>query len=108
MEVHTRLGPGFLEPVYQEAFEWELAQRGIPFIAQCPLHIDYKGHRLQKTYVADFVCYEKLIVEIKALKVLSTVEHAQLLNYMKATGLPVGLLINFGSHGNLEWQRFVW
>jgi GxxExxY protein len=93
--------------VYQEAFEWELAQRDIPFVAQCPLHIDYKSHRLHKTYVADFVCFEKMIVEIKALKALTSVEQSQLLNYMKVTGLQVGLLINFGSHGQLEWQRLV-
>ena len=107
IEVHRELGPGFLEAVYQEAVEMELRERGIPFEAQKPLRITYKGKTLNKEYVADLVCYNKIIVELKALDRLSGNEEAQILNYLKATGLRVGVLINFGSHGKLEWKRFV-
>jgi GxxExxY protein len=107
MEVHRELGPGFLDPVYQEAMQIELENRAIPFEAQKPLHIEYKGTRLTKEYVADLVCWGRIIVELKALDRLSGREESQLLNYLKATGLHVGLVINFGSYGRLEWKRFV-
>lgn len=107
IEVHRELGPGFLEAVYQEALEMELRERGIPFETQRPLRISYKSKTLNKEYCADLVCYERIIVELKALDRISGNEDAQVLNYLKATGLRVGLLINFGSHGKLEWKRFV-
>ncbi len=107
IEVHRELGPGFLEPVYQEALEIELASRKIPFESRKILTIAYKGRPLKKEYEADLVCYGQIIVELKALDRLSGKEEAQVLNYLKATGLRVGLLINFGSHGRLEWKRFV-
>lgn len=107
IEVHQVLGHGFLEPVYQEALEIELEERAIPFSPQEPLRISYKTRRLKKEYIADFVCFGKVIVEIKALDTLSGKEEAQILNYLKATGLRVGVLINFGSHGRLQWKRFV-
>lgn len=107
IEVHRVLGPGFLEKVYQEAMQIELEARKIPFEAEKLLGIDYKGHRLAQRYFADLVCYEQIIVEIKALNTLSGKEEAQLLNYLKATGLRVGLLFNFGSHGKLERKRLV-
>ncbi len=107
IEVHRELGTGFLEPVYQEALEIELQSRKIPFESQKRLVIHYKDHQLQKDYAADLVCYGQIIVELKALERLSGKEEAQLLNYLKATGLRVGLLINFGSAGRLEWKRFV-
>jgi len=107
IEVHRELGPGFLEAVYQEALEMEIKERGIPFEPQKPLRISYKGKTLNKEYVADLVCYGQVIVELKALDRLSGNEEAQILNYLKATGLKVGVLINFGSHGKLEWKRFV-
>jgi GxxExxY protein len=107
VEVHRELGPGFLEAVYQEAIEIELAQRSIPHQPHQPLTIYYKGQRLKKEYEADVICYEQIIVELKALDRLSGREEAQLLNYLKATGLRVGLLINFGSVGKLEWKRMV-
>ena len=107
IEVHRELGPGFLEAVYQEAMEMELRERDIPFEAEKALRISYKGKILKKEYYADFICYEKIIVELKALDRLSGNEEAQILNYLKTTGLKVGLLVNFGSHGKLEWQRFV-
>lgn len=107
MEVHRELGPGFLEPVYQEAMQIELEGRGIPFQAQKPLRIEYKGSLLTREYVADLVCYGRIIVELKALDRLSGKEESQVLNYLKATSLRVGLLINFGSSGRPEWKRFV-
>lgn len=107
IEVHKELGFGFLEAVYQEAIELELTQRKIPFDAQMPLAILYKGQRLRKEYNADLICYGRIIVELKALERLSGREEAQLLNYLKATGYRVGLLINFGNSPKLEWKRFV-
>lgn len=108
IEVHRELGPGFLENVYQEALLYELEDRGIPFDVQQPLTISYKGRKLMKEYLADFICYDKIIVEIKALDQLTGKHKSQLINYLKATGLKVGLLINFGSDGKLEWRRFVY
>jgi GxxExxY protein len=107
IEVHRELGSGFLEAVYQEAMEMELASRGIAFVSQKPLTIRYKARPLLKEYVADLICHGQIIVELKALDQLSGKEEAQLLNYLKATGLRVGLLLNFGSAGRLEWKRFV-
>ena len=107
IEVHRELGSGFLEPVYQEAMEMELADRKIPFKAQQELTISYKGRPLKKKYAPDFLCFDQMIVEIKALDCLSGTEEAQVLNYLKATGFRVGALINFGSAGKLEWKRFV-
>jgi GxxExxY protein len=107
IEVHCELGPGFLEAIYQEALEIELGSRRIPFEAQKPLTVSYKGRRLKKEYVADIICYGQIIVELKAMDKLSGREESQILNYLKATGLKVGLLVNFGSHGKLEWRKFV-
>jgi GxxExxY protein len=107
IEVHKELGNGFLEPVYQESLEIELALRKITFESQQRLQLFYKDFELKKEYIPDFVCYEKIIVEIKALDRLTNIEIAQLINYLKATKLKPGLLINFGSRGKLEWQRFV-
>ncbi|RPH57363.1 MAG: GxxExxY protein [Chloroflexi bacterium] len=105
MEVYNTLRPGFAEPVYQEAFGIEMLRRRIPVKPQQELFIFYKDVRLQKTYIADYVAYEKIIIEIKALDQLGTREEAQLLNYLKATGSPLGLLINFGAVGDLDWKR---
>jgi GxxExxY protein len=107
MEVYNELGCGFLEAVYQEALEIELKARNVPCAPLQKLVIRYKGHPLIKKYIADFVCYGQIIVEIKALDRLSGKEQAQVLNYLKATGLRVGVLLNFGSPGKLEWKRFV-
>ncbi len=107
IEVHKELGNGFLEPVYQEALEIEFTLRKIPFEPQKRLQLFYKGVQLKKEYIPDFVCYDKIIVEIKALDRLSNIEIAQLINYLKATKLKLGILINFGSRGKLEWKRFV-
>ena len=102
IEVHKVLGPGFLEPVYQEALELELAARSIPFISQQEIRIAYKGQLLNKSYIADFYAYNAIIVEIKALDKLTSRELAQLINYLKATSIKVGVLINFGSLGRLD------
>jgi len=106
MEVHRVLGSGFLEAVYQEAMEIEQTERKIPYKPQNELPIHYKSHLLRKTYIVDFVDYEKIIVEIKAINQLSALEEAQLLNYLKATGFELGLLINFGAE-KLQWKRMV-
>jgi GxxExxY protein len=107
IEVHRELGCGFLEAVYQEAMEIEMADRALPFQAQQALRIRYKNRVLVKQYVPDFICHDQIIVELKALDRLSGTEESQLLNYLKASGHRVGLLVNFGSHGKLEWKRFV-
>ena len=107
MEVHKELGCGFLEAVYQEALGKEFSYQGIPFEPQPVIRIAYKGKPLDKTYQPDFVCYEEVIIEIKAISSLSGIEEAQLINYLKATGLKVGLLINFGAK-SVEYKRLVY
>ena len=107
LEVHKELGCGFLESVYQEALGREFSTQGIPFKSQPVIQINYKGKPLNKTYQPDFVCYEEIVVEIKAISNLSGVEEAQLINYLKATKLKTGLLINFGSK-SLEHKRLVY
>ena len=107
MEVHATLGPGFLESVYREAFAIELLTREIPFYAEKRLDIFYKGIKLEKHFEADFICDSKVIVEVKALSALTNEHQSQVLNYLKATGIKVGLLINFGSK-SLEHKRMVW
>jgi GxxExxY protein len=107
IEVHRELGNGFLEAVYHEALELELTSREIPFKSQVPLKIKYKDTVLRKEYVADLICFNSVVVEIKALGQLGGGEESQIINYLKATGLKVGLLVNFGSVGKLEWKKFV-
>jgi GxxExxY protein len=106
MEVHRVLGCGFLESVYQEALKLELVDRCIPFEKEVDLSVVYKGRRLNTAYRADFICYNSVVVELKALDNLGGIEHAQILNYLKATGYPVGLLLNFGTK-SLDYHRFV-
>jgi GxxExxY protein len=107
MEVHKELGSGFLEAVYQEALEREFRDREIPFKSQPPVQITYKGELLNKTYQPDFICFGNVLVEIKALSILSGTEESQIINYLKATGLEIGLLINFVTR-TLEYRRFVY
>jgi GxxExxY protein len=107
LEVHKELGCGFLEAVYQEALEKEFTDQIIPFKAQPIVGIFYKGKALDKTYQPDFICYDEVITEIKAISGLSGTEEAQLINYLKASKLKVGLLINFGSK-SLEHKRFIY
>ena len=96
MTVHSELGCGFLEKVYQEVLEREFTDKGIPFKREVNLKIYYKGTPLQQDYIADFVCYDKIIVELKAISKISDIEKAQVINYLKATGYELGILANFG------------
>ena len=107
MEVHKVLGHGFLEAVYQEALAEELGRRNVPFREQVALPIIYKGKTLLTHYRPDFILFESIIVEIKALDGLTSREKAQLLNYLKASGFKRGLLINFGGR-SLQYERLVW
>jgi len=107
IEVHRQLGTGFLEAVYQDALEIELASRGVPFASQKQFQIWYKGCQLSRVYLADLVCYDKIIVELKAIESLTSRDEAQLLNYLKASGLKVGVLINFSGFPKMEWKRLV-
>ena len=107
MEVYKELGNGFLEAVYQEALEREFTYQEIPNKSQPSVKIEYKEKPLKKRYEPDFICYDEVIVEIKAMDKLSGVEYAQIINYLKATNLKVGLLINFGSR-SLEHKRVVY
>ena len=106
LEVHNELGPGFLEPVYQEALEVELTNQNIPFLREVPLPIKYKESVLNKSYIADFILFEKIILELKALDALSTVHESQVLNYLKATGFRLGILVNFGQ-SKLQYKRLI-
>ena len=106
MEVHGVLGRGFLEIVYQEALEIELERRSISFRREAPIKITYKSQLLAAGYKVDFLCFEEVIVEIKALARLSVIEEAQVINYLKASGFKAGLLLNFGAL-RLEYRRFV-
>ena len=107
LAVHQDKGNGFVEPVYQDALEIELEFSGIPLDAQRNYPIHYRGRPLRHTYTPDLLCYEKIIVELKAVKVLTDEHRAQVLNYLKVTGFQLGLLVNFGSHPRLEWERIV-
>ena len=104
MEVHNELGNGFLEPVYQEALEEKFKIQGIPYVWEKLLPVMYKGKQLKKEYYADFVCYDDIIVELKAVSVLSKPHKAQVLNYLNAANKEIGLLINFGET-KLKWER---
>lgn len=106
IEVHNELGSGFLEAVYQEVLEIEFKNQDIPFSREKELPLQYKGIKLNKFYYADFIVYDKIILELKALDALSSSHEAQVLNYLKATGFKLGLLINFGQ-SNLQYKRLV-
>lgn len=104
MEVHKTIGCGFTEPLYQEAFEQELLLRGIPYQREKTFHVTYKGKLLNKDFRPDFVCFDKIIVELKAVQDLVDEHYSQVYNYLKATGLQLGMLINFGKK-SLEYKR---
>ncbi len=106
MQVHRTLGCGFLETVYQEALELEFQKQNIPYSREEKLEIYYKEHTLQQYYVADFICYNSIILELKALESLSNIHTAQVLNYLKASDLRLGILVNFGKT-SLESKRIV-
>ncbi|MEA5099150.1 MAG: GxxExxY protein [Bacteroidales bacterium] len=105
-EVYNNLGCGFLENVYQEALAIEFSNQDIPFTKEAMLDIYYKGEKLEKKYFADFICYDKIIIEVKALSRLTTEHEAQILNYLKATNNKVGFLVNFGSD-SLMYKRMI-
>lgn len=105
--VYKEMGCGFLEAVYQECIEKELTLRNIPYVAQPELRLTYKGEQLAQIYKPDLLCFDKIIVELKALKELGPGHKAQLLNYLKASTLKLGLLINFGAHPNAQIERII-
>jgi len=105
MKVHSELGPGFTEKVYQEALAIEFAERGIPFVREKEIHAIYKGIVLDGTFIPDFICDDKIIVELKAVKELDDVNRSQAINYAKIAGCNLSLLINFGE-SSLVKERF--
>ena len=107
-EVYNAMGCGFLEAVYQECLSIEFSNQAIPFKAQVPLELSYKDQLLQQKYIPDFICFDKVILEIKALKDLCDEHRAQVHNYLKATGYRLGLLVNFGQHAKLQYERIVY
>lgn len=106
MEVHKELGNGFLEGIYQEALEVEFIKQKIPFEREKQLEVCYKGKILKKNYFADFVCNQNIIVEMKAVKSITEEHSAQIFNYLKATGLQLGVLVNFGEP-SLNYKRII-
>jgi GxxExxY protein len=106
-EVNRVMGAGFLEAVYQEALSLEFQLRHIPFVARPRLSIAYKGSPLKQTYEPDFICFDRVIVELKAVREIAPEHRAQTVNYLKATGLRVALLVNFGGLGRAPVERFV-
>jgi GxxExxY protein len=106
-EVYRELGCGFLEEVYQEALEIEFEMQGIPFLSQVDLGLRYKNRLLKKTYRPDFICFEKILIDLKAVSDVTDGHRAQVHNYMKITGYRLGLLVNFGHHPKLEYKRII-
>lgn len=106
-EVYKEKGHGFVEPVYQECLGLEFALQEIPFEPQKSLALSYKGTHLKQRYIPDFVCHGKIIIELKAVTALTNEHRAQVLNYLKATGFRLGLLVNFGHHPKLQYERIV-
>ena len=106
-KVYNALGHGFLEAVYQEALEIEFQRQGIPYEREKELKIQYEGVELKQTYNADFVCFGKIIVELKAVNALDDAHRSQVYNYLHATGYKLGLLLNLGNSDELEKERIV-
>lgn len=106
-EVYREMGCAFLEAVYQECLQKELRRRNIPFVPQKELRLFYKGEQLQQTYKPDLICYEKVLVEIKAVKQIAPEHEAQVFNYLKATDLRLGLIANFGHYPKAEIKRII-
>jgi len=106
-EVYREMGCGFLEAVYQECLGKELSKRGIPFVARQELRLSYKGEPLRQTYIPDFICHDSIIIELKALAATTGEHKAQVMNYLKATGMRLGLLANFGCHPKATVERIV-
>lgn len=106
-EVYREKGCGFVEPVYHECLEIEFELRGTPAVHHPALEISYKGRRLRRKYEADFVAHSKILLEVKAVKSLDDSHRTQLINYLKATGFKLGILVNYGRVGGLQWERIV-
>lgn len=106
-EVYNEMGCGFLESVYQECLELELDSRGVPFVAQQPVNLQFKDRNIQRTFSPDLLCFEQVIVELKAVRHLTPEHRAQLINYLRACRLEVGLLVNFGSYPQLDYERVI-
>ena len=106
MEVHSELGCGFLEAVYQEALAIVFDEKKLPYVREKVLDIEFRGRMLKKKYVADFICFDKVIVEVKATESLTDIDLAQALNYLKATGKRIALLVNFGTT-KLQYKRVI-
>ncbi len=106
-EVYKEMGCGFLEAVYQECVELELAAQGVPFGAQFALDLRYKNRSLKSKFVPDFVCYEKIVLELKAVKLIADQHRAQVHNYLKASGFRLGIIVNFGHFPKVEYERIV-
>jgi GxxExxY protein len=106
-DVYREMGCGFLEAAYQECLAKELSKRHIPFVAHRELKLTYKGQSLQQSYILDFVCYESIVVELKVLASITKQHKAQMLNYLKVSGMHVGLLANFGSHPKATVERIL-
>ena len=105
-EVYRAMGPGYLEAVYQECLEIEFARRGVAFETGRALTLTYRGQPLRQKYVTDFVCYDRIVIELKATRRVAPEHRAQTINYLRATGMKLGLLINFGSSPRAEIERF--
>ena len=106
-EVYKNKGNGFLEDVYQECLGIEFSDQEIPFVEQYGLALTYKGRTLKKTYKPDFVCFDKIIVELKAVKEIADEHRAQVINYLKATGMELAILVTFGAYPKLKSERFL-
>ena len=104
-EVYTDKGCGFLEAVYQECLEIEFMEREIPFVAQPKLALSYRGQLLRQTYTPDFVCFDRIVLELKAVSAVADEHRAQVHNYLRATGHRLGLLVNFGHYPKVEYER---
>lgn len=104
-ELYSIVGSGFLEAVYQECLYKELERRKIPFLQQPEISLEYKGFRLKQTYKPDFICFDKIVIELKAVKILIDDHRAQIHNYLKISGIELGFLVNFGHHPKVEIER---
>jgi GxxExxY protein len=105
-EVYKNKGCGFTEPIYHECLKLEFAIQGIPFESEPEINLDYKGTVLEKYFKPDFICYDKIVVELKALSGLTDEHRAQTINYLNATGFDLALLVNFGHFPKIEYERF--
>ena len=104
-EVHNEKGTGFLEPVYQECLEIEFSHQNVQFEAHLPIAIEYRHRKLKQSFIPDFICYGKILLEIKAVEHLAPAHEAQVINYLKASGLTNGIMINLGAYPKLEYKR---